>query len=69
MLNLSDVVFKGKIQKKILDKIFPQNKKNKIHLVRVALHFEEIKNLKKLCEFLKKKKLSICFKFNANHKT
>ena len=55
MLNLSDVVFKGKIQKKILDKIFPQNKKNKIHLVRVALHFEEIKNLKKLCEFLKKK--------------
>ena len=55
MINLSDVLYKGSIQKKILNKIFSKNTKNKIHLVRIALHFEEIKNLKKLCEFFKNK--------------
>ena len=55
MLNLSEIIYKGKIQKKILNNIFFKNIKKKIHLVRVAIHFEEIKNLKKLCEFLKNK--------------
>ena len=42
-------LYKGSYKK------FQQNfsKIQKTNLVRIALHFEEIKNLKKLCEFFK----------------
>ena len=59
MINISEIISSKDNYKKILKKIFQNQKKSKIKFIRLATHFAEISEAVKICEILKKKKFKV----------
>ena len=59
MVNGSELLEKNKFSKKNAEKLFPLNKDNKLKLVRLACHQDEILRIVPICKFLKSRKLKV----------
>ena len=59
MVNGSELLEKNKFSKKNAEKLFPLNKDNKLKLVRLACHQDEILRILPICKFLKRRKIKV----------
>jgi 4-hydroxy 2-oxovalerate aldolase len=59
MVNGSEILENFKYSKQKVNSLFPSYKNNKLKLVRIACHYEEILKILPICDFLKKRKFKV----------
>lgn len=59
MINISEIISSTENYKKILGKLFQDQKKSKIKFIRLATHFSEVSEAVKICKILKMKKFKV----------